>query len=291
MPSPGHLGPHPAPTRPRTILPPLACDAHAQVMGPAERFAYAARSDYLPADAPKEALFLRHALLGFDRGVLVQAHCHGADNRAMLDALRVAGKTCRGVAILPPRAQRAELEAMHLAGVRAIRLDAAGRLHARLDAEARRGMLAAVRALGWHVEIDAGPEDLGLVETLLVEAGTRLVLTRTGRVRPGDAAGLRAVADLLARAPGLWIKLEGAAHLTEAGPPYADMLPVARTLAGVAPDRTLWGTGWPHARLTSHMPDDGVLVDTLGRLCPDAPARRRILVENPTRLYWPEMAR
>lgn len=291
MPSRGYLGFHPAPGRPRLEVMPLACDAHVQVLGPEARFPYFAGAAYVPSDAPKEALFLRHALFGFDRGVLVQPDCHGFDHRALLDALSVTGDAYRGVALLDLGADDTTLALMHRAGIRAVRVDAVSRRPlVGVDA----APLARIAPLGWHVEVDAGPEALGAVGTLLVETSGRVVLTRMGRLPVAEGTGgaaFRALADLLTSQPRLWVKLEGAEYLTGEGPPYRDVDPIARGLIAAAPDRVVWGTGWPHPDLRSHMPDDAILVDRLAALCPDSGALKRLLVDNPTRLYWPERAR
>src|SRR6201986_4895177 len=100
------------PGKPTYVPPPGAVDAHCHVFGPGDVFPYAPERKYTPVDAPKEKLFALHDFLGFDRSVIVQATCHGADNRALVDALRTAGGStagyrARGVATIRPGVTRA----------------------------------------------------------------------------------------------------------------------------------------------------------------------------------------
>ena len=68
------------------------------------------------------------------------------------------------------------------------------------------------------------------------------------------------------------------------------MVPFARRIVETFPDRVLWGTDWPHPNLKDHMPDDGLLVDFIPHIATTAELQRKLLVDNPMRLYWPEQA-
>ena len=76
------------PSKPRFSLPPGSVDAHCHVFGPGAEFPFAPERKYTPCDASKAQLFGLRDHLGFARNVVVQATCHGADNSAMVDALR-----------------------------------------------------------------------------------------------------------------------------------------------------------------------------------------------------------
>lgn len=286
MPTRKGSGLHPAPSRPRLVPMPLACDAHAMVIGPADRFPLAARAEGPVADAPKEALNLLHALLGFDRGVLVQPDCHGLDHHALVDALGALGEGYRGVAILGQATDAARIALLHRAGVRAVRIDLVSQ---RPVVAPGRVPLDRIADPGWHVEIDAPPEALDAVRAILARTSCPVVITGTGRLPVAEGthgAAFRALAALLTEERRLWIKLDGAERISAAGPPYRDVDPIARALFEAAPDRALWGTGWPHPGLPGGAPDAGMLVDRLAAICPDRGALRRLLVENPSRLYW-----
>ena len=67
---------------------------------------------------------------------------------------------------------------------------------------------------------------------------------------------------------------------------YSDILPFMTLLIKNYSERVLWGTDWPHPNMKSHMPDDGKLVDILEEIAPTPELQRKLLVDNPTRLYW-----
>lgn len=139
---PDYLPFHPSPSKPAFTPPPGAVDAHCHVFGPGEVFPYAPERKYTPCDAPKEALFALRDHLGFSRNVIVQATCHGRDNRALLDALRAAGGRARGVAAVGPEITDAALTEMDAAGVRAVRFNFLKRL---VDAAPREDFLGIAR--------------------------------------------------------------------------------------------------------------------------------------------------
>ena len=111
---------HPDPKLPDFKLPVGAVDAHCHVFGPAAEFPFAPERKYTPCDAGKDQLFSLRDHLGFSRNVIVQATCHGRDNRAMVDACRNSGGMARGVASVGADISKAELDGMHEAGVRGI---------------------------------------------------------------------------------------------------------------------------------------------------------------------------
>ncbi|HVV19011.1 MAG TPA: amidohydrolase family protein, partial [Pseudonocardiaceae bacterium] len=119
---------------------------------------------------------------------------------------------------------------------------------------------------------------------------TTVVVDHMGRpdvTKPVDGPEFERFRTLLRDHPNFWVKVTCPDRLTVSGPPdYADVVPFARTLVDEFGDRVLWGTDWPHPNLRSHMPDDGVLVDLLPKIATTEEARQRLLVDNPSRLYW-----
>ena len=107
---------HPDPKTPEFILPEGAVDAHCHVFGPSPRFPYAPERKYTPCNAGKEQLFALRDHLGFSRNVIVQATCHGADNRALVDALVNSAGTMRGVASVAPDVSDGELQELSPSG-------------------------------------------------------------------------------------------------------------------------------------------------------------------------------
>ena len=280
----------PDPSKPAYVPPPGAVDAHCHVFGPGDRFPYAPERKYTPVDAGKEQLFALRDFLGFDRNVIVQATCHGADNSALVDALRAAGDRARGVATVRPGVSRAELADLHAAGVRGIRFNFVKRLADPKPDDYYLGLADLVAELGWHIVVYFEAPDLAERWRLFTSLPTVVVVDHMGRPdvsQPVDSPGFTQFTRFLREHENVWSKVSGAERLSISGPPeYADVVPFARHIVETFPDRVIWGTDWPHPNMKSHMPDDGALVDVIPRIAPTDDLQRRLLVGNPARLYW-----
>jgi 2-pyrone-4,6-dicarboxylate lactonase len=280
-------GPDPNPVKPKYTPPPGACDAHCHIFGPADRFPYAPERRYTPPDSPKEKLRELHRHLGLSRAVLVQASCHGGDNRAMLDAIAWSRGAWRGVAMVSDDTTEPDLKALHEGGVRGVRFNFVRHLGGAPDPRAFERTLAMIASLGWHVVLHFDAEDIEAHADLFSRMRVPFVIDHMGRV---DAAhGLRQkpfdkLLDLM-KNPLAWVKVSGPERISAAGHPFRDAVPFAAALAQAAPDRVLWGTDFPHPNVKV-MPNDGELLDFFAQAVPDESLRRRILVDNPTALYW-----
>jgi len=281
---------HPNPSQPSYVPPPGAVDAHCHVFGPGDVFPYAPERKYTPTDAGREQLFALRDFLGFERNVIVQATCHGADNRAMVDALLSAGDRARGVATVKPGVSRAELDDLHAAGVRGIRFNFVRRLADPKPDEYYRGLVEQVAELGWHIVVYFEAPDLAERWQLFTSMPTVVVVDHMGRpdvTQPLDGPGFELFNRFMREHENVWAKVSGAERLSVSGPPtYDDFVPFARHIVETFPDRVLWGTDWPHPNMKSHMPDDGALVDIVPRIAPTGDLQHRLLVANPQRLYW-----
>jgi predicted TIM-barrel fold metal-dependent hydrolase len=278
--------PHPSPAKPRFVLPPGACDAHCHVFGPAARFPYAEGRRYTPPDAPSAKLAALHRHLGVSRAVLVQASAHGTDNRAMLDAIAQDPAHRRGVAMVEAAVSDAELERLHVGGVRAVRYNFVRHLGGAPDYTTIERMASRIARLGWHLVLHLDAEDLVLHDAFLRGLAIPFVIDHMGRIEAGlglDQPPFRRLLDLMHR-PHAWVKVSGAERVSTALGDFADALPFAARLVEVAPDRVLWGTDWPHPNVRV-MPDDGALVDLVPAIAPDPALRTKLLVDNPARLY------
>jgi len=287
----GYLPFHPNPSKPRYVPPPGAVDAHCHVFGPASVFPFASERKYTPCDAPKERLFALRDFLGLSRNVIVQATCHGTDNRALVDALKAAGDRARGVAAVGPDISLDELKAMHAAGVRAVRFNFLKRLVDATPTEQFLRIADRIAPLGWHVVVYFEASDLEELTPFLEQLPAIVVVDHMGRpdIAKGiDDVGFRRFVSLMVAHDNIWTKVSCPERLSVSGPPdYADVGPFARTLIERFPDRVLWGTDWPHPNMTSHMPDDGKLVDIIPRIATTKEQQQALLVDNPMRLYWP----
>lgn len=286
-----YLAYHPNPRKPEYRPPADAVDAHCHVFGPAAVFPFAPERKYTPVDAPREVLFALRDHLGFSRNVIVQATCHGRDNRALCDALHASGGLARGVAVVGPEVSDAELDTLDAAGVRGVRFNFVRRLVDDTPRDTFRAIADRVVARGWHTVVYFEGQDLEELAPFLASLPGTVVVDHIGRpdVAAGvEGAGFRRFVDFMAGNPAVMVKVSCPERLTVAGPPYDDVVPFARTLVERFPDRVLWGTDWPHPNMVSHMPDDGELTDMIPRIAPTPSLQRALLVYNPMRLYWPE---
>jgi 2-pyrone-4,6-dicarboxylate lactonase len=279
--------PDPDTRTPRFVLPPDSCDAHCHVFGPAEQFPYAPDRTYTPPDAPKARLAALHRILGVARAVIVQASCHGTDNRAMLDAIAASGGRYRGVAIVDDDCSDADLAALHQGGVRGARFNFVRHLGGLPDLRVFRRAIDRIEPLGWHAILHLDAVDIGELSPLFRSLPLPFVIDHMGRVKSADGLQqppFQALLELMRRET-CWIKICGAERISSSGPPFHDAVPFAQALIATAPDRVLWGTDWPHPNIARHMPNDGALVDLVPLMAPDAATRRKLLIDNPARLY------
>jgi len=282
---------HPNPRKPVYTPPPGAVDAHCHVFGPGDVFPYAPERKYTPPDAPKEKLFALRDFLGFARNVIVQATCHGRDNRALVDALKASHGLARGVASVGPSIAEAELRDLHEAGVRGVRFNFVKRLVDATPQEVYLGIAEKIAPLGWHIVVYFEAPDLERLTPFLRRLPTTIVVDHMGRpdiAKGVDHPDFQRFVALMADNPNIWSKVSCPERLSVEGPAtnYADVVPFARTLVDRFTDRVLWGTDWPHPNMTTHMPDDGALVDVIPLIATDDAKRTALLVDNPMRLYW-----
>ncbi len=282
------LPPDPNPSKPAHTLPAFACDTHCHVFGPADRFPYADDRSYTPPDAPYERLVALHDFLGLSRGVIVQASCHGTDNRAMLDAIDRGAGRYRGVAIVDDNIDEAGLRALHDGGVRGVRFNFVEHLGGAPDMAVFDRVLERIEPMGWHVVLHLDAQDIVPLQGVLERIRIPFLVDHMGRVRAQDGveqAPFRRLLSLLRDNPLAWVKVCGGERVSVGKRPFDDAIPFASALIEAAPDRVLWGTDWPHPNISKDMPDDGGLVELMYRFCPDAVLRHKLLVDNPMRLY------
>ena len=290
QPDPDWLPFHPSPSKPSFTPPRGAVDAHCHVFGPGDRFPFAPERKYTPCDAGKEELWALRDFLGFERNVIVQATCHGADNRALVDALQDAEDRARGIATVRRDVGRGELEALHAAGVRGVRFNFVKRLVDALPFDALSAIAAKIVPLGWHIVIYFEAAELAALYDFFTSLPVTVVVDHMGRPdvsQPVDGPQFELFVKLLRDNPNFWSKVSCPERLSLSGPPdYLDVVPFAKRIVETFPDRVLWGTDWPHPNMKNHMPDDGKLVDYIPRVAVTPELQRKLLVENPMRLYW-----
>lgn len=270
-------------------MPAGAVDCHAHVFGPSARYPYHPERTYTPPDAPLDAYRHLHHVLGIERGVLVQPSVYGTDNHALADALaalRDQGLDYRGVAVVKAGVSDAELDMLAAAGIRGVRLNLLFR--GGIEWPAVEQLAARLAEQGWHLQCLIDVSRCDDLEARFRALPVPVVVDHMGHAPagrtladPGFAALLRLMTEGKA-----WTKLSGPYRFTaEHRPPYRDVTPIARALIEANPERVVWGSDWPHPHIPVPMPEDGELLNMLADWAPDAELRRRILVENPERLY------
>ncbi|HSV46645.1 MAG TPA: amidohydrolase family protein [Ramlibacter sp.] len=295
--TPGWLDWYAGPAKPQFKLPPGSVDAHCHVFGPGAQFPFAPERKYTPCDASKAQLFALRDHLGFDKNVIVQATCHGADNSALLDALRSSNGKAKGVVTVKRSVTDEQLKEMHEAGVRGVRFNFVKRLVDFTTKDELLEIAGRIAPLGWHVVIYFEAVDLPELWDFFTALPTTVVVDHMGRPdvnKPIDGPEFALFQKFMQEHGNVWSKVSCPERLSVSGPPalngersaYRDVVPFARRIVESFPDRVLWGTDWPHPNLKDHMPDDGLLVDFIPHIAVTAELQRKLLVDNPTRLYW-----
>lgn len=280
------------PSRPRIATPPNACDTHCHVFGPASQFPYADDRSYTPPDAPLAKYLGMLDTLGMARGVLVQGSAHGRDNSAMLDALEHAPERLRGVAVADSDTPAVQIGYWESLGVRGLRFNhyfRGGQLHYRGGVPLSEAKIIAgtMKDLGWHMQLWIDVKDLPDTISTLKEIDVPVVIDHMGRTDASlgtSAPGFQSLLRLLGKG-GCWVKMSGAHRVSHRPPDYPDARAFHEALVAENPDQLVWGSDWPHPRMEDAMPDAGHLLDLFNAWMPDEQIRRRILVDNPARLY------
>lgn len=222
--------------------------------------------------------------IGCERAVLVQPSVYGTDNSMIADAIKSGTFPLRGVAVVSEDIADRALEDLHAAGFRGIRINtASGTPGLKLEHAPR--LAARIKPLGWHLQfyMNFHPE----FEAQLAKLPVNIVIDHFGRIPAAGGVGaprFQALLRLLRRGH-CWAKLMGPYFVSDTNPRYPDLVPFAQAMVKAAPERVVWGTDWPHPSAREKMPNDGDLADMLAEWVPDEAQRKRILVDNPQRLY------
>lgn len=274
---------------PALALPAGACDAHCHIFGPFDRYPLPEDRSFTPPLATEPMLRALHARLGIARAVIVQSQGHGFDHRPLLDALRAGAGRYRGVALVRPGAPDAHIAALASAGVCGARVNFLPHLGGRPDLALVRVLAARIRTFHWHLALHISGNDIVELAPFIRTLDLPVVIDHMARIDIAEGAGdggpaSGALRDLL-ETGRIWVKLSGADRLSRTGAPFHDALPLAKSLAGHAPERVLWGSDWPHVNLRGAPPGDADLVDLIADIVPDDAGRRRLLADNPAELF------
>jgi predicted TIM-barrel fold metal-dependent hydrolase len=263
-----------------------ATDCHLHIFGPLGHYPFTPDRAYTPPEASLASYDALAGSLGLERMVIVQPSVYGKDNRCTLDMTELAGKDrARAVVVVDNGVSDSQLQDMHGRGARGIRINAltpAGVPLDQIQTLARR-----IAPLGWHLQFwISGPQIVALTDVILA-LPVPAVFDHMGQfaVEGGmDHPELLALLRLL-QADHCWVKLCGY-RVSKNGPPYDDVREPAKAMIAAAPTRCIWGTDWPHPHMQDKpYPDDRFLLELLTTWAGDEATLKRILVDNPARLY------
>lgn len=283
-------------------VPAHACDCHTHIVGSPDRFPFLPSRAYTPETALPEEMSALHRALHIERVVIVTPSVYGTDNSATLYGMKARGATARGVAVIDEKTPESDLDAMGKAGVHGIRLNLATAGPADPAVGRQRFQEAAGRLKGrrgWHIQVYAGLAVVSAIKDLVLDSPVPVVFDHFGGARSALGIEQPGFADLLdlVRRGKAYVKLSGAYRASTLAPDCPDVLPLAKALIAANADRIVWGTDWPHPttttpsgrRPTDVTPmlqiDDGRLLNQLAVWAPDAAIRKKILADNPARLY------
>jgi 2-pyrone-4,6-dicarboxylate lactonase len=285
---PDYLPFDPNPRAPRPLPPAKSCDSQFHVFGPRERYPVRPGAAYEMPTATIDTALRLHKTLGIERGVIVQATTYGADHQVVLDALEAAGPNYRGCANALVLLERddAYIARLHDAGIHGARFNRQGLGISMAQSDFERAV-ARIRELGWYIKLQ--PEAAGVVEQAAQFENLDIPVVIDHMGRPDSTGGLqgpslRKVVELLGRG-NFWVMLSLSEKISKTGFPWDDVLPIAQACIEAAPDRIIWGSDWPHPVSVKQPPNEGDLVELLYRYAPDPATLKKILVDNPARLF------
>jgi predicted TIM-barrel fold metal-dependent hydrolase len=283
-------------------IPAGACDAHVHVIPDPAKFPFWSGRVYTPPVDTAEDLLALQKALHLDRVVIVTPSVYGTDNAATLDGIKQLGQErARGVAVIGPQTSAADLDAMQKGGIRGIRvnLEQGGVSDPAIAGRLLDEAVARLAGIPWHLQIYARLTLIAALKEKLAAVPVPVVFDHFAGAKAAlgvSQPGFDAVLDLV-RIGKAYVKISGAYRASSQAPDYAEVAPFARALIEANSDRIVWGTDWPHPdsrilpdrRATDIAPplpvDDGRLLNLLPEWAPDAAVRKKILVDNPARLY------
>jgi predicted TIM-barrel fold metal-dependent hydrolase len=282
-------------------IPPHACDCHTHLYGDPKQFPLWAGRIYTPETALPGEMSALHRALHMERVVIVTPSVYGTDNAATLFGMKARGANARGVAVIGPETTEAEMDAMGRAGIRGIRINSAtggssdpvavGRLF-RTEAER-------MKRRNWHIQMYATLAVIAGIRDLVRDSPVPVVFDHFGSAQAAAGLSQPGFSELveLVRSGKAYVKISGAYRSSTRAPEYPDVAPLAKALIAANADRVIWGSDWPHPnsnrvegrKVTDVTPlfqiDDGRLLNQLAVWAPDPAVRKKILVDNPARLY------
>jgi 2-pyrone-4,6-dicarboxylate lactonase len=280
--------PDPNPRKPRLALPAGAWDTHFHVWAP-HLFAYAENRAFTPPAAPIEHYLAVAKVLGFERGVIVQPSVHKDNPAVTVDAIKKSDGRLKGMIVADPKLDDADLRKLHAAGVRGMRIELTKKLGGVFDLDRFNLVVQRAARANWVVALHVDTESILVVADLIRRMPTRTIIENYAKLDPRlglDQPALRVMLDL-AGEKHVWLKTASTYRMLRRGATNEQVTALARIVHARSPERTIWGTDWPHGDVfePGQQMNDGDIVDALLDQVPDEAMRRKLLVDNPKRLF------
>ena len=282
-------------------IPAGACDCHTHIHGDPAKFPFFEGRVYTPEQASPEEMSALHKALHIECVVIVTPSVYGTDNSATLFGMKARGATARGVAVIDDKTPEGDLDAMNQAGIRGIRLNLAtgGVNDPNVGRPRFQAAVERVKARGWHIQLFTSLPMISAIKDLVATSPVPVVFDHFGGAQAALGISQPGFTDLLELVSSgkAYVKISGGYRASRLAPDYADAAPLAQALIAANSDRIVWGTDWPHPdsvtppgrKVTDVTPllqiNDGRLLNQLPVWAPDAAIRKKILVDNPVRLY------
>jgi predicted TIM-barrel fold metal-dependent hydrolase len=282
-------------------VPAGACDCHTHIHPDPAKFPMFAGRVYTPELASPEEMSALHKALHMERVVIVTPSIYGPDNSPTLFGMKARGADARGVAVIDDKTSESDLDTMGKEGFRGIRLNLAtgGVSDPNVGRQRFQAAVERMKARGWHIQLYTSLAMISAIKELVATAPMPIVFDHFGGAQSALGVEQPGFADLveLVKSGKAYVKISGAYRASKLGPDYPDAAPLAKALIAANADRIVWGTDWPHPdsvtppgkQVTDVTPlfqiDDGRLLNQLPVWAPDAATRKKILVDNPARLY------
>jgi 2-pyrone-4,6-dicarboxylate lactonase len=270
---------------PKLKLPPLSCDAHCHIFGPAERFLYLPDRSFTPVDAPKEKLFTLHQILGIERCVIVQTAIHGFDNAVVVDAMQARPGSYLGVALCRASITTEELKLMYQQGFRGVRFNFMAHLKNSDSMDDILELSKRLEPLGMHLQVHFSSDLVHQLAPRLKQSASPVMIDHMGRVDANkgpnheDFEGLLKLMD----DPKMHMKVSGVDRIVNSND-YTLGIKLAKILVDRFTEKCVWGTDWPHPN-HHHIPHDEILVDTISQIADSDKKIEHIMVSNPESFY------
>jgi predicted TIM-barrel fold metal-dependent hydrolase len=282
-------------------VPAGACDCHTHIFGDPAKFPLFSGRVYTPETALPEEMSALHRALHMQRVVIVTPSVYGTDNSASLYGIKARGATARGIAVIDDKTTDKDLDAMNRAGFRGLRinLSTVGQSDASLGRRRFQASVDRAKSRNWHIQMYVGLPVISGIQDLVRACPVPVVFDHFGGAEAARGLQQPGFADLveLVHSGKAYVKISGAYRASTQAPDYPDVASFAKELIAANPDRIIWGTDWPHPNSTTpeghpvteltplFQIDDGRLLNQLAIWAPDAGIRKKILVDNPARLY------